>query len=90
MIQSEKSVSKTKTGSCFIVLTSENMSDVEMVSLLNQYEKSIQWNCDGSLIRDSLILDIDNSTLIDGVMTYKWKYYHLMEESPNPIEICMK
>lgn len=90
MIQSEELAGKTKTGSCFIVLTSENMIDVEMVSLLNQYEKSIQWNCDGSLIRDSLTLVSDSSTLIDGVMTYKWKYYHVMEESPNPIEICMK
>ena len=27
---------------------------------------------------------------VDGVMMYRWKYCHLMEESSNPVEICMK
>lgn len=40
--------------------------------------------------KDSLTPVTDYITSIDGVMMYKWKYCHLMEETTNPIEICMK
>ena len=54
MIQAEDLVGKTKASDYFKVLTGENVSDGEMVALLNQYEESFRSKCDGGVVRETI------------------------------------